>query len=160
MWRKLGFVSGKTNTIYAWDTPMPNGAEPKVWFHDIFRKDGTPYSQEEVDLIKSLTGASASANHKAPAYPLITHDPYFSVWSMTDKLNASPTKHWTGADQQLSGIIKVDGVNYRVIGAEGKAYSTIAPTTDEETYTVKYTEAAPAQGWEQPTFSDATWTYR
>ncbi len=51
-----GFVSGKTNTIYAWDTPMPDGAEPKVWFHDIFRKDGTPYSEEEIKLIKSLTG--------------------------------------------------------------------------------------------------------
>ncbi|MDB5088377.1 MAG: 1,4--xylanase [Mucilaginibacter sp.] len=49
-----GFVSGKTNTIYAWDTPMPDGAEPKVWFHDIFRKDGKPFKQEEVDLIKQL----------------------------------------------------------------------------------------------------------
>jgi hypothetical protein len=47
-----GLVSGKTNTIYAWDTPMPNGDEPKVWFHDVFRKDGTPYKQEEADLIK------------------------------------------------------------------------------------------------------------
>jgi hypothetical protein len=51
-----GLVSGKTNTIYAWDTPMPNGEEPKVWFHDIFRKDGTPYKKEEVELIKKLTG--------------------------------------------------------------------------------------------------------
>ena len=51
-----GLVAGKTNTIYAWDTPMPNGEEPPVWFHDIFRKDGTPYKQEEIDLIKSLTG--------------------------------------------------------------------------------------------------------
>ncbi len=51
-----GFVSGKTNTIYAWDTPMPDGAEPKIWFHDIFRKDGTPFKQEEVDLIKQLNG--------------------------------------------------------------------------------------------------------
>jgi hypothetical protein len=52
-----GLVAGKTNTIYAWDTPMPNGDEPKVWFHDIFRKDGMPYSEEEIKLIKSLTGA-------------------------------------------------------------------------------------------------------
>lgn len=51
-----GLVSGKTNTIYAWDTPMADGKEPKVWFHDIFRKDGTPFSQEEIDLIKKLTG--------------------------------------------------------------------------------------------------------
>ncbi len=51
-----GLVSGKTNTIYAWDTPMPNGEEPKVWFHDIFRKDGTPYDAKETEFIKSLTG--------------------------------------------------------------------------------------------------------
>jgi len=51
-----GLVSGKTNTIYTWDTPMPNGEEPKIWFHDIFRKDGTPYDSKEVALIKSLTG--------------------------------------------------------------------------------------------------------
>lgn len=50
-----GLVSGKTNTIYAWDTPMPDGKEPKVWFHDIFRKDGTPYKKEEVEVIKKLT---------------------------------------------------------------------------------------------------------
>jgi hypothetical protein len=51
-----GFVSGKTNTIYAWDTPIPDGSEPKLWFHDVFRKDGTPYKQDEVDLIKKLNG--------------------------------------------------------------------------------------------------------
>ncbi len=49
-------MSGKTNTKYAWDTPMPDGAEPKIWFHDIFHPDGSPYSQAEIDLIKSLTG--------------------------------------------------------------------------------------------------------
>ncbi len=50
-----GLVSGKTNTIYAWDEPLPDGREPSLWFHDIFRKDGTPYKDEEVALIKSLT---------------------------------------------------------------------------------------------------------
>ena len=49
-----GFVSGKTNTIYAWNTPMPAGGEPDLWFHDILRKDGTPYSKEEVALIRKL----------------------------------------------------------------------------------------------------------
>lgn len=50
-----GLVSGKTNTIYAWSTPVSDGSEPELWFHDIFRQDGTPYIQEEVDLIKVLT---------------------------------------------------------------------------------------------------------
>ena len=51
-----GLVAGKTNTMYAWDTPMPSGEEPKIWFHDIFRKDGTPYDSKETAFIKSLTG--------------------------------------------------------------------------------------------------------
>ena len=47
-----------------------------------------------------------------PAYPLITHDPYFSIWSFTDKLNESATKHWTGAENSLVGTIKVDDKAY------------------------------------------------
>jgi hypothetical protein len=35
---------------------MPDGKEPQIWFHDIFRADGTPFSVEEVTQIKSLTG--------------------------------------------------------------------------------------------------------
>ena len=50
-----GFVSGKTNTIFAWNTPLPDVTEPDVWFHDILRKNGTPYSEEEIELIKKLT---------------------------------------------------------------------------------------------------------
>ena len=50
-----GFVAGKTNTIFAWDEPLPDLQEPPLWFHDIYRQDGTPFSQEEVDSIKALT---------------------------------------------------------------------------------------------------------
>jgi hypothetical protein len=53
-----GFVAGKTQTIYPWDSWVTEyTAEPPVWFHDIFRPDGTPYRAEEVALIRSLTGA-------------------------------------------------------------------------------------------------------
>ncbi|WP_256014406.1 glycoside hydrolase family 2 TIM barrel-domain containing protein [Desertivirga xinjiangensis] len=51
-----GFVAGKSNTIYAWDTPLPSGEQPIEWFHDIFKKDGTPYRDDEVQLIKKLNG--------------------------------------------------------------------------------------------------------
>ncbi len=50
-----GLVAGKSNTKYAWDEPIPDGSEPPLWFHEIFRPDGTPYKQAEADLIKSLT---------------------------------------------------------------------------------------------------------
>lgn len=51
-----GFVSGKTNTIFAWDEPKPNEKEPVLWFHDIYRQDKTPFDPKEVELIKKLTG--------------------------------------------------------------------------------------------------------
>jgi hypothetical protein len=53
-----GFVSGRSQTIYPWDSwEHAYPTEPPVWFHDIFRADGTPYRQAEVELIRSLTGA-------------------------------------------------------------------------------------------------------
>lgn len=50
-----GFVAGKTNTIFAWDDPRPDGEEPELWFHDILRQDGTPYRASEIESIKNLT---------------------------------------------------------------------------------------------------------
>lgn len=49
-----GFVAGKTNTKYAWDTPLADGSEPVEWFHEIFNQDGSPYRKDETDLIKKL----------------------------------------------------------------------------------------------------------
>lgn len=51
-----GFVSGKTNTIFAWDEPKPNEKEPVLWFHDIYRQDKTPFDQAEVDVIRKMNG--------------------------------------------------------------------------------------------------------
>jgi hypothetical protein len=51
-----GFVNGKSQTIFPWDSwSKKYTSEPDLWFHDIFRKDGTPYKPEEVDLIRELT---------------------------------------------------------------------------------------------------------
>jgi hypothetical protein len=51
-----GLVAGKTNTIFAWDELSPEGNEPKLWFHDIFRRDGTPFNKIETALIQQMTG--------------------------------------------------------------------------------------------------------
>ena len=47
-----GFVSGKTNTIFAWDESLPDQKEPALWFHDIYRQDKTPFDSEEIKVIK------------------------------------------------------------------------------------------------------------
>ncbi len=49
-----GLVSGKSNTIFPWGS-KEGSPEPQPWFHDIFKKDGTPYDIKEVKLIKQLT---------------------------------------------------------------------------------------------------------
>ncbi|NMA82313.1 MAG: DUF4965 domain-containing protein [Epulopiscium sp.] len=46
---------------------------------------------------------------RAPAVPLITIDPYFNIWSMNNQLNEDVTRHWTGKQHRLTGILKVDG---------------------------------------------------
>ena len=51
-----GFVAGKTQTIYPWDSwTKTYTAEPTVWFHDILRKDGTPIDKTEVEFIQKVT---------------------------------------------------------------------------------------------------------
>ena len=54
-----GFVNGKSQTIYPWDSwTKQYHSEPILWFHDIFRKDGTPYKVEETDFIHKILTAS------------------------------------------------------------------------------------------------------
>ncbi len=68
------------------------------------------------------------ADLRPPAVPLVTHDPYFSIWSMSDRLTDQPTKHWTGAVQSLCSLVRVDDKVYRLIGAEPRQLPALAQT--------------------------------
>jgi hypothetical protein len=58
---------------------------------------------------------------RPPAIPLVTHDPYFCIWSFSDHLARDWSRHWTGAVHGLSSLIRVDGKAYRLMGnAEGE----------------------------------------
>ena len=58
-----------------------------------------------------------------PAVPLITVDPYFSVWAQADALNddQADIMHWTGSPNTMLGIVTVDGVSWRFLGKAGPA---------------------------------------
>jgi hypothetical protein len=101
--------------------------------------------------------AAVAQDREAPAYPLVTHDPYFSIWSATDTLTAAPTTHWSGTPHSLVGLVKVDNTIYRFLGAEETLYKALAPTSDEKNYEAAYTETAPDEGWQNLSYNDSKW---
>ena len=79
-------------------------------------------------MISCQSGVTPVSELRAPAYPLVTIDPYASAWSAADHLYGAPVSHWTGKDFPMDGFIAVDGTKYRFMGA-GKTFQSIAPST-------------------------------
>src|SRR5688500_20306455 len=78
----------------------------------------------------AATRAGSAPALRAPAVPLVTHDPFFSTWSMTDRLADDWPRHWTGHVRGMSGLVRVDGQTMRWMapGPERHAPSIRSPS--------------------------------
>lgn len=95
--------------------------------------------------LPNLVAAQNAEPLRAPATPLVVHDPYFSVWSMNDRLTDGPTRHWTGAEQPMNGLVRVDGKSYRILGDANRNI----PALDELERTITPTRTMVTFGNEQ-----------
>jgi hypothetical protein len=91
-------------------------------------------------LFFSNAGILAAQNlaHRPPAVPLVANDPYFSVWSMADKLTDAPTKHWSEAPQPMVGLARIDGHVFRWMGTDVGRPGALAaiPAMQQDSLTV------------------------
>jgi len=79
---------------------------------------------------------------RPPSTPLITIDPYFSVWSSTDKITDSATVHWTGYDNTINAYASIDGTLYRFVGADADVPAMKQVKSDFDAFSSVYVFSA------------------
>jgi hypothetical protein len=78
-------------------------------------------------IISLLLVASASLStaqnpsFRPPAVPLVTHDPYLSIWSCSDTLHGVPTTHWSRTIQPMHSMVRINGEAFRLMGTQPEA---------------------------------------
>jgi len=87
----------------------------------------------------ALRLSAIGQQHRAPAIPLVTNDPFFSLWSMSDKLTDTPVKHWSEVAQPITGLIRIDGKTYRWMGVIPRGYFGMPPVDAMEQNAVQIT---------------------
>ena len=94
---------------------------------------------------------------RAPAYPLISIDPYTNAWMFADKLYTKQVTHNNGKEFPLLGAIRVDNRVFRFMGTEQDMILSIAPTAEQGDWEGRYTFSKPEGDWQAMEFDDNDW---
>ena len=94
---------------------------------------------------------------RAPAYPLVTIDPFTCAWSASDKLYDAPVTHWTGAEHNLIGVLTVDGVPYRFLGKPSPENRFLVRASNKTGWEANYTLKSPVGKWMEKDYNDSKW---
>ena len=73
----------------------------------------------------AVIATARAQDFRPPSVPLVTFDPYLSIWSAADHLNDRATQHWTGRPHSLVSLLRVDGKTFRLMGPEFNAAAAL-----------------------------------
>lgn len=127
--------------------------DPKALFYAVFLSVFLIASCSEAEKTK----VTLTTNMRAPAYPLVTIDPYTSAWSTADHLYDDAVRHWTGKRHGLIGALRVDGKVYRFMGKEELPRKAILPMASHGAWDGLFLNTKPTNGWERPDFNATNW---
>lgn len=108
-------------------------------------------------ILTSAYGKKYAGAPKAPAYPLVTLDPYISAWSISDTLYHSTVRHWSGKKFPLQGILTVDGQPYRFMGKAEDEWQDLVELLKVNEIETSFTYHKPSIQWNSPLYDDTSW---